>query len=177
MTVEEKLKNKGVGVLATDTLYGLVGSALDESVIERIYKLKNRNTNKPSIILISDLEDLELFEIKVDDGLKKKLSIYWPGPVSIILPCSSDKFKYIHRGSKSLAFRVPNKKSLRQFLKLTGPLVAPSANPEGLPPAQTIEQAKQYFTDSADFYVAGKTTNKASRLIRVLPDKVDVIRK
>jgi L-threonylcarbamoyladenylate synthase len=176
MTIEEKLKNRGVGVLATDTLYGIVGSALDESVVERIYKLKNRNSTKPLIILISAVNDLELFEIKINDELKEKLRLYWPGPTSVILPCSSNKFNYLHRGTKSLAFRIPNKRLLRKLLGQTGPLVAPSANPEGLPPAQTITQAKEYFGSKADFYEKGNISGSASKLILISGNGLKIIR-
>jgi L-threonylcarbamoyladenylate synthase len=176
MTFEKKIKNRGVGVLATDTLYGIVGSALDESVVERIYKLKNRDTTKPLIILISDIKDLELFKIKINDGLKEKLNSYWPGPVSVILPCSSNKFNYLHRGTKSLAFRIPNKEPLRKLLGQTGPLVAPSANPEGLPPAQTITQAKEYFGSKTDFYEEGNISGRASKLIQISENRSKIIR-
>jgi len=141
--------------LPTDTLYGLVGRALDKKAVERIYKLKGRNKNKPFIILISSLKDLKLFKVKHSHILKNvgMLKKIWPGKISVILPCLSKKFVYLHRGKKSLAFRLPNKKSIISILKKTGPLIAPSANPESKKPAYTITQARRYFGDKADFYV------------------------
>ncbi|MFH1657451.1 MAG: L-threonylcarbamoyladenylate synthase [bacterium] len=159
----ELIKEGGVGVLGTDTIYGLVGSALLPATVERIYKIKERDTNKPLIILISSLADLKLFKVKAD---KKLLAQYWPGKVSIILPCPYKRFAYLHRGTNALAFRLPAKENLVRLLKKTGPLVAPSANPEGLEPAKTIKQAKEYFDDSIDFYLdEGKLTSLPSTLI------------
>ncbi len=58
------LKDGGVGVLPTDTLYGLVGSALREKTVERIYKIKNRSAGNPFIILISKIKESSLAKIK-----------------------------------------------------------------------------------------------------------------
>jgi L-threonylcarbamoyladenylate synthase len=170
------INSGGVGVLATDTLYGIVGKALDEAVVERIYQLKRRHPDKPFIILISDYDDLKLFGIEMNRKLLGELEKYWPGPVSIILPCMSEELSYLHRGTFSLAFRIPDKKSLRQILKSTGPLVAPSANPQGEDPARTISEAKKYFGDEVDFYQAGKVGSTPSKLIRITKGETEVLR-
>ena len=175
----EILKSGGVGVMPTDTLYGLVGSAFSKQAIERIYKIKNRDVSKPLIVLISKISDLKKFDIcntfhhgeKCLDSVQSVQSLtlnkFWPGKVSIILPCASTKFKYLHRGTKSIAFRFPKSKSLIEVMKKTGPLVAPSANPEGLKPAENIKQAKKYFKDAIDFYLSsGTLKSKPSAIIK-----------
>lgn len=144
-----------VGVLPTDTLYGVVGSALKKETVERIYAVRKRDLKKPMIILISSIKDLGLFSLEISKEQKKKLKEIWPGPVSVVLDCSAEKFFYLHRGLKSLAFRMPANEQLRSLLKKTGPLVAPSANLAGQLPAQTIAQAQKYFGDNVDFYVDG----------------------
>ena len=172
------LKNGGIGVLSTDTIYGLVGLALSKKVVARIYKLRKRNSKKPLIILISSLKDLDIFGIYPDTGTKNLLKKFWPGKVSVILPCPSKRFFYLHRGTKTLAFRLPAKKSLRELLKNTGPLVAPSANPEGLPPAKTILEARHYFKNKPDFYIDnGKLDSPPSALISIVDGKFKILRK
>ena len=172
------LKNGGVGVLLTDTLYGLVGQALNKKTVNRIYKIKGRNDKKPLIILISSMEDLKIFGIIIDDKIKKRLKNFWPGPVSVILPCQIKKLEYLRRGTETLAFRLPNKRSLLEVIKNTGPLVAPSANPEGWPPAVNIKEAKLYFGDKVDFYIKGsRPKNKPSTLIKIDKGRVTVLRK
>jgi len=172
------LQNGGVGVLPTDTLYGVVGSAFSKKAVSKIYKLKKRNPKKPPIILISSVSDLLLFKVKVDAKLKKMLTRLWPGKVSVILPCRLKKYTYLHRGTKTLAFRVPASIEVRKLLKKTGPLIAPSANPEGKKPAVSINQARKYFDDAADFYVGGgKRSLKPSTLIAIRNNKIQLIRK
>lgn len=147
------LKQGGVGVLGTDTIYGLVGRALQPETVERIYELRGRDPGKPMIVLIGSLDDLSLFQIKLKNNERKILSKLWPGKVSVILPCPNHEFEYLHRGTETLAFRLPQKEELINVLRETGPLAVPSANPEGLAPAKTIEEAKSYFGDKVDFYL------------------------
>lgn len=166
-----------VGVLPTDTIYGLHTSIFHEDSIERLYRIQKRNTHKPMIILISSLTDLALFKIKLDKPSLKILQKHWPGKVSVILPCPHDPFQYLHRGVKTLAFRLPKNKDLQALLKLTGPLISTSANPEGQPPARTIAEAERYFGDKVDFYVnAGPLKSSPSTLIEVKSGKVTVLR-
>ena len=163
--------------MATDTIYGLVGSALMPKTVQRIYSLRQREKKKPMIILISSLDDLKLFGIRTgirQRGILKKL---WPGKVSIILHCRRKKFAYLHRGTKTLAFRLPAKKELRQLLKITGPLVAPSANLEGFKPASTIRQAKKYFKNKINFYLnAGYLSSSPSTLVEIKGSRLIVRR-
>ena len=146
----EILKHGGTGVIPTDTIYGVVASAMSKKAIGRAYKLLKRNPRKPFIVLISSIKDLDIFRVKIDAKTKKLLNQIWPGKISVILPCPSPKFKYLHRGAKTLAFRVPKKASLVKLLKKTGPLVSTSVNPEGEKPAETIREAKKYFGDKID---------------------------
>ena len=185
----EKLKNDGVGILPTDTLYGLVGSALSKKAFDRIFELKKRNPKSPFIILINSIEDLKLFGIKPNKFELEVMEKYWPariatqsvaggpGPVSIVLNCSDDKFSYLHLGTKTLAFRMPDKEDLLELLKETGPLLAPSVNHPGEKEALTIEESKAYFGDGVDFYVdGGKLESLPSTLIKIEGGKIVVLR-
>lgn len=171
------LKLGRIGVIPTDTIYGIVGSAFIPETVEKIYKLKRRATDKPFIILISSLNDLNHFNIKLTDKQKNFLKKNWPNPFSVVLPVSSEKWKYLHRGTNSLAFRLPKDQKLMEIIKQTGPLVAPSANFEGEKPSETIDEAKKYFGRGVDFYVdGGRMVAKPSTLIEITDDSVRVLR-
>lgn len=157
MQEAEKLRHGAVGVIPTDTLYGLVASALDEDAVARVYALKGRTPTKPCIILISSVEDIAPLGVALSAAQQEAVSKYWPGPVSIALPCADSVPAYLQRGTGTLALRIPSDTRLRAFLKESGPLIAPSANPENLPPAATIAEARDYFGDTVDFYIEGGT--------------------
>lgn len=163
--------------MPTDTIYGLVGQALNKQAVERIYRVRHRRPDKPLIILIGSLVDLKLLGIKLSEQEREILGRVWPGQVSVILPCPSQKLKYLHRGTKTLAVRLPDKKWLRDLIKSTGPLVAPSANPEGETPAADLTAAREYFGDQVDFYFGtGKLLSEPSTLIRIAGGKIEVLR-
>lgn len=164
--------------MPTDTIYGLVGSAFSKKAVERICKVRKRDRKKPFIILISSLDDLKGFGVELESRHKSILKKLWLdasiGAVSVIFPTSdkqnatSKKFKYLHRGTKTIASRLPKTRWMRNFLKKTGPLVAPSANLAGHPPARTIKEARKYFGDRVDFYLdGGRIIGKPSVLLEV----------
>lgn len=158
------LKAGGVAVIPTDTIYGVVGQALNKKVVKKIYQLKNRDTKKPSIILISSINDLKKFGVKLSQEQKTILNLIWPGPVSVVF-------------SPHLSFRLPRSKKLQALIKQTGPLIAPSANPEGLPPAKNVLEARQYFGTQVDYCLAGGTkAGQASALIKIIKNKIEVLR-
>ena len=169
--INRQLKLGKIGVIPTDTIYGIVGSALNPQTVEEIYKLRKRSTDKPMIILISALSDLKKFNIDLKPKQVDFLKKIWPNPVSVVLSCSSKKFKYLHRGRNSLAFRIPKNELLLKVLQQVGPLVAPSANLEGEPPAKNIEQASRIFAEKVDFYVDGGEVNHQSSTIIRLSDE------
>lgn len=175
----EILRKGGIGVLPSDTLYGLMGSALNKRAVERIYKVRRRNPLKPMIILIGSFSDLKLFGIKIEKGIEDYLKKVWPGKVSVVLPCPDKKFFYLSRGTGTLAFRFPQRKDLENLLKKTGPLVAPSANPEGFHSAKTIQRAKKYFGDNVDFYVnEGRILSPSSTIITFRENgKIKILRR
>jgi len=170
-TIIPILKWGGIGVLPTDTLYGVVGSAFDKKTVELIYELRKRDSDKPMIILISSVGDLKKFGVVLSGAQKKTLSKIWPAKVSVVFSCKDKKFKYLHRGKNSLAFRLPAEAGLVGLLKKTGPLVAPSANKSGKNPAATYLEAKKYFGEEVDFYVdGGKLKSKPSTIIEMKED-------
>ncbi|MEK9180157.1 MAG: L-threonylcarbamoyladenylate synthase [Patescibacteria group bacterium] len=181
---EKSLKQGGVGVIPTDTIYGVVGSALNKKAVERIYRLRRRNPKKPMIILIGSLAQLKLFGIIPSVRTLQHLQRLWPGKISIILPLDpkrytlNAKLRYLHRGTNTLAFRFPKPYWLKRLVAKVGPLVAPSANPEGKKPAITIKEAKKYFNNRVDFYInGGVLRSKPSRLVKITDGKLEILRK
>jgi L-threonylcarbamoyladenylate synthase len=157
------LKDNKLVVTPTDTIYGILARASSESAVEEVYKVRKRQSNKPCIILVSDVLQLKAFGVKEDKLMQA--STYWPGPVSLILPVESVD-NYLTRGKASLAFRLPDYKFLQKIIEQTGPLIAPSANIAGEPPVETIDEAKQIFGDLINLYVdGGIIRGEASRLL------------
>jgi L-threonylcarbamoyladenylate synthase len=147
----EMINSGAVGILLTDTLYGIVAKASNEAAVERVFEIKNRDTSKPPIVLIADVS--QLYD-PLPEGIDDTVGDLWPGKNSIIVPSPSAP-EWLVRGSSGVAYRIPAEPRLQRLLLETGPLIAPSANPEGMPPAKSVGEAEGYFGDAVDFYVDG----------------------
>lgn len=170
------LKNGEIAVIPTDTIFGIVASALNPTAVEHVYELKERDSAKACIILLDEAS--QLFQFGVAQTLIEQTVGYWPGPNSLIFPISDKKkWRYLHRGTGELAFRVPDNKWLKSLLQQTGPLVAPSANPEGLPPATSIEEAMDYFGDSVHYAQTEQIlSGRPSMVFRVTLSGIEQVR-
>jgi len=164
LTSEAYLVGRSV-VIPTDTIYGITALALDKKAVARLYRIRKRDLNKPFIILISSFKDLLLFGVDIKKEQRVWLSRFWPGKLTAILPCDGVEFKYLHRGKKSLAFRLPDNKWLLQLITEVGPIIAPSANLQGGKPAETIEDAYNYFNGRVEYVDVGRLKGSPSTIV------------
>lgn len=152
-----------VGVMPTDTIYGLVASIKDQSAVERIYDVKQRDSSRPCVVLISSEDQLSDLDIDFEYEMREALDEIWPGPNSVILPTAGPQ--YLHRDTWSLAVRLPAIDWLNEIIDLTGPLVATSANPSGTKAIQKIDWIMKHLP-GLDFYYEGRVQDKPSTLYR-----------
>jgi L-threonylcarbamoyladenylate synthase len=172
----KRLQQSGiVGVIPTDTVYGLVARAADQAAVTRLYDLKKRAA-KPGTIIAASLEQLEGLGLK--HRYLKAVEQFWPGAVSVVIPVADPALDYLHQGQQGLAVRLPAGAELQQLLKQTGPLLTSSANQPGEPTATNIKQARAYFADKVDFYVDGGNlgNRQPSTIIQVVDDAIEVLR-
>lgn len=162
-TLEEirvSLAAGGVVCMPTDTVFGLLGLATNSEALENIYHLKKRAASKPFIILCADVVQVAKYFV-LNPPLDCFTNNLWPGPISILLPMKPhlpllEPYKKLFKTTE-IVVRIPDHPLLRQVIRETGPLVAPSANPAGLAPATTVHQAREYFKEAVDLYVSGET--------------------
>ncbi|HSH55931.1 MAG TPA: L-threonylcarbamoyladenylate synthase [Candidatus Limnocylindrales bacterium] len=163
-----------VGVMPTDTLYGVVCLASNQAATERLHRIKQRD-GKPGTVIATSVDQL------VELGLKRRyltvVQNYWPGAVSVIIPCGPE-LAHLHLGKGGVAVRIPDQTDLLELLAKTGPLLTSSANLTGQLPAATVAAAQEYLGDTVDFYVEGGDLSgrKPSTIIRVVDDAIEVVR-
>ncbi len=168
------LQNGAVGVLPTDTLYGVVCRAVDQQAVTRLYELKSRE-RKPGTVIAANIE--QLVELGVKARYLHAVEQFWPGAVSVQLPLD-DRLAYYHQGVFHGAFRIPDDTNIRALLEKTGPLLTSSANQPGEPPATTVAEAQAYFGDEVDFYVDGGDLSgrEPSTVLQIVDDAIEILR-
>lgn len=172
-----QIKNGGIAVIPTDTIYGIVGSAKIQETIEKIYKLRKRAKDKPMIILISKISQISDLGIKITKKQKEIFKKLWPNKISIIIDVLNENLHYLHRGKNSLGFRLPDNEFLIKVLEISGPIVAPSANFEGEKSSKNIEDAKKYFKDSIPLYIdSGTLKSEPSTIVQLKNSELKILR-
>lgn len=147
-----QLVNGGaIGVLPTDTVYGLVGKASSQTAIEHMYSVKSRE-RQPGTTIAASPEQLESLGFPAEQ-LQRAVT-YWPDALSVEMKASSVP-NYLSAGQPVMAARVPNKPELLELLNQTGPLMTTSANAPKQPTSTSVKMAVDYFGDDVDFYVDG----------------------
>jgi L-threonylcarbamoyladenylate synthase len=168
------LRNGGVGLLPTDTIYGLSCLALNENSVINLHHLKDRGATKPFVILISDETQLETLGVAIVDV---SITKYWPGKMSMILD-SPEAPIWLNPKSGTLAIRMPDHEVLHDLIEKVGPIISTSANISGEKPAQNISEAEQFFGDKLDFYVnAGEMKGQPSTIVKLVSGKLKIIRR
>lgn len=169
---EKLLVPSAVGVIPTDTLYGVVARASDEAAVSRLYALKQRE-QKPGTVIAASIDQLAAL------GIKRRyltaVEQFWPGAISVEIPHG---LNYLNQGTGRQAFRIPDDAALLSLLETTGPLQTTSANQPGEAPANTVAEARHYFGETVDFYVDGGdlSGNEPSTIIRIVDDAIEIIR-
>lgn len=169
------LNNGGVGVMPTDTVYGLVARASDPEAVKRLYALKHRD-HKPGTVIAASVE--QLVKLGVPEDHLNKVKKWWPNPLSVETPLG-DNLSYLHQDTGRQGFRVVADETVRGVLEQTGPLATSSANHPGKPGSVNIQEAIDYFDDRVDFYVdGGDLTGRApSTIIKITDDgNIEIIR-
>jgi len=138
------LKNGGVVVCPTDTVYGFLADATNKKAVDKIFKIKKRPKLKPLPIFVKDIKMAkELAEINKEQ--EKILRKYWPGKYTFILKRKPNiKLYGVHKNT--IAIRIPKYKFLNNLLKkINKPLAQTSVNISGEPSLTKIGDIKAKF--------------------------------
>jgi tRNA threonylcarbamoyl adenosine modification protein (Sua5/YciO/YrdC/YwlC family) len=167
------LKNGAVGVIPTDTVYGLVCRAAEEVAVARLYEVKHRE-NKPGTLIAANID--QLVELGLKERYLKAVERFWPGAVSVRIPHQPNYL--VDPATGTVAVRIPDYPELLDLMKQTGPLQTTSANIAGDPVAVKLSEAQAYFSDTIDFYVDGGDLSgrPPSTVIQVIDDAIEVVR-
>ncbi|MFZ1483531.1 MAG: Sua5/YciO/YrdC/YwlC family protein, partial [Candidatus Saccharimonadales bacterium] len=107
--VIQAIQNGEVGILPTDTVYGIVASAKLPKAVDTLMGVKSRD-GKPGTVLAATSD--QLIELGIKARYVHAVEQYWPNPLSVIIPCG-DTLSYLHLGKFSLACRIPDNPQLK----------------------------------------------------------------
>ena len=172
----ESIKNGGVVIFPTDTVYGIGCDPYNENAVKKIYEIKNRDSTKPLPILGYSKRVLENI-VEFDETASRIAEKFWPGGLTMILPLKDDKLKKLSRGTNTLAVRVPNNKCVLAFLKKCELVVGTSANISGKEPFTDPQNIENDVIDCDIFLNDGIIQSSgASTVIKIENGEIRILR-
>ena len=141
----------------TGGMYGIGCTVSSQKAIERIQRLKGRDTHQGLIVLIPHLDWFEDQGIHVPPRLLPLMEQYWPGNLSIAFKCDDPRFEHLAVDGK-VAFRVPQDDMLRFIIELLDePIISTSVNIAKLPPENDFKKLTSIYESWFDYgFVPGK---------------------
>lgn len=156
----ELLKNGELVGMPTETVYGLAANALNGEAVENIFKAKGRPMDNPLIVHIADISQVEDLVSCFSEKAKALAKAFWPGALTIIMPCSKNVPSQVTAGLNTVAVRFPSHKTALEIIKSAGvPLAAPSANLSGSPSPTTAQHVYNDLNGRIPLIIDGGESN------------------
>lgn len=123
------LRNGGLCVVPTETVYGLGADARNEAAVRRIFDIKGRPADHPVIVHVADAAAIDAWAVEIPHYARLLAAAYWPGPLTLILRKAADVLPIVTGGQDTVGLRVPAHPLTRAVLEaLHSGIAAPSAN-------------------------------------------------
>jgi len=155
--IAQCLKDGGVVIYPTDTIYGLGCDISQHKAVERICKIKNVDPQKAQLSFICrDLSHLSDYTKSIDTPLYRMLKSYLPGPYTFILPASKQVPKILQSKKSTIGLRVPDNIICRHILDALGnPILSASLPGEMVEEYTDPEVIYEKLGDAVDFVIDG----------------------
>lgn len=146
LSAVEVLKAGGVVIFPTDTVWGMGVAADNPAAIKKFYKIKKRETDKPTAILVADLEQAEKLG-QFSDEVRKVAERYWPGALTLVVP---------GKERNAIGLRVPGWPLVQELCRQVGGILAGSANFAGERAPMKRKEINRELGNKVDLVMEGE---------------------
>ena len=178
-TIVSTIKNGGLVVFPTETVYGIGADTFNMKAVKNIFIAKGRASDNPLIAHISSIDMLSRLTNNIPYIAKNLMSKFWPGPLTIVFDKLPSVPYEVTGGLETVAVRMPSNEIALSIITGTDtPLVAPSANVSGKPSGTNIEDIYEELKDKVDIIVDGGPTDVGieSTVVKIVDDTVVILR-
>jgi Sua5/YciO/YrdC/YwlC family protein len=154
----------------TETVYGLGVCADNDTAIDNLYRVKQRNRDKKLSIMISKSEDITKYVKHIPPIAEKLIRAFWPGPLTIILDLEDNS---------TVGLRNPDNRVIRDLINAVEiPIASTSANISGGSPAIDAQQVIVNFSDKIDVILddGPAEAGNPSTIVKIWDDTFNIIR-
>jgi L-threonylcarbamoyladenylate synthase len=163
----------------TETVYGLGADATNAAAVARIFSVKGRPAANPLIVHVADAKIARQYVTDWPATAQKLADIFWPGPLTLVLPKSPKIVDSATAGRSTVGLRVPDHLLALELLRaFAGPVAAPSANRSNHVSPTTAEHVRTDLGDEVDLILDGGPCHVGieSTVINLSGDKPMILR-
>ena len=175
--LSERMKEGEIAIIPTDTMYAIVGDALNVKVVDRICKLKNINPDKTNLSIICSDISMAAEYSRIDNKGFKLLREYCPGPFTFLFK-SASTLPRAFKGRKTVGIRIPDNQFTTDLAERMGnPLITTSIEYEDEDYAINPELISEAYEGRVDIMVEGEAgTTEVSTIVDCTLDTPEIIR-
>jgi tRNA threonylcarbamoyl adenosine modification protein (Sua5/YciO/YrdC/YwlC family) len=179
--VADSLRDGGVIIYPTDTVYGIGCDITNHKAVERVCRLRRLDPDKAMLAMIcSDMSQVSKYTAQLDNQIFRLLKQYLPGPYTFILKANNDVPKMFKNRKKTVGIRIPDNAIVQAIIAELGrPILTTSLKSD--------DEILEYFTDPIDIYDdfenlvdividGGNCGNVPSTLVDCSKDGIELIR-
>lgn len=171
------IKQGGVIVYPTDTIYGLGANLYDKHAMQKILRIKNQKSNKPLSFILTDLKDIATYA-NVQDFAYKIMRKVTPGSYTFVLNATKEVPKLLLHNRKTVGIRIPNAPLALMLVEELGHPLLSTSVPQGEEGYHTDPEdiAEKYGNEIDLILDAGVLFNNPSTIVDFTNDRVEILR-
>ncbi len=148
------IKQGGIAIFPTETVYGIGTNGLNEESVKKLYEVKQRPLNKPISLLVNGIEMINKIAKDITNLEYELIKKFFPGPLTIILKKKDIVPNILTSNSDTVGVRMPANKIALKLIEYSGvPIATPSANISGKPSGTNINDIMKDFKGKVDYFI------------------------
>lgn len=175
----EIIKNGGIVIFPTETVYGIGCNGLDEKAIKKLYEIKQRPLSQAISLLVSDIDMINKIAKDITDLEYKLMEKFFPGPLTIILKKKKIVPNILTAHQDTVGVRMPSEEIARKLVEYAKvPIATPSANVTGRQSGTNMKDIIKDFEGKVDYFIDGGQSKIgiASTIIKVIDNIPHILR-
>lgn len=175
----ELIRNGGIVVFPTETVYGIGANALNENAIKKLYDIKKRPLNKPISLLVNSIDMIEQVTKDITKLEYALIKTFFPGPLTIILKKKNIVPNIVTANQDTVGIRMPANEIALKLIGYVGiPIATPSANISGKPSGTNLKDIMEDFDGKVDCFIddGPSKIGLASTIVQVVDGVPHILR-
>jgi L-threonylcarbamoyladenylate synthase len=177
--VFDSLREGGLVICPTDTLYGLAADPFSGKGLDRLVAAKSRDRGKPVPLLLAGPQEVGRWARRVPDGASRLMRRFWPGALTLVLPAVPGIHPALTGGGDTVGLRVPDHPVPRALARgVSGAVTGTSANRGGEPGSwDSPEEIVREFSGEVDWVLwGGSLPSPGSTVVRMTDEHPALLR-